>query len=262
MKQLLFIIICVLSSTAVAGQYTFSKERPQWVDGFFKEAANSYIEVVSDVGYDEENARNKAAKMIAERRSRVTGQEVSVNNGNVQITANDKLIVKARIIDEYIECRGPGDYRAFLLVQTAKNPSLTFEGLDYTPKYPFSPRVFVPGMAQLYKGSTAKGILFIAGEAVLIGGVVVAENLRASYNSKLGSTHSAADMKSYISNADNCKNIRNGLIAGAAALYVWNVIDGCVAKGRKHVVVLGDNTLKIMPFATPYNAGVSLAFNF
>jgi hypothetical protein len=134
-----------------------------------------------------------------------------------------------------------------------------------TGEYPFSPRVFVPGMAQLYKGSKTKGVLFIVGEAALIGGIVASENLRASYASKINTAHNASDIRSYAGSADNWQNIRNGFIAGAAALYVWNVIDGCVAKGKKRVVILGDNTLKITPLITPYNGGVSgisLALNF
>ena len=39
---------------------------------------------------------------------------------------------------------------------------------------------------------------------------------------------------------DNCENIRNGFIVGAAALYVWNVIDGMVAKGKKRSHTMGD----------------------
>jgi hypothetical protein len=130
------------------------------------------------------------------------------------------------------------------------------------PEPGFSPRVFVPGMAQIHKGSTLKGTLFIAGEAAMIGGIVLAESLRTSYNSKINTTHSAADKKTYINNAGNWQNVRNGFIAGAAAVYVWNVIDGIVAKGRKRVVVFGDASLRIMPYVAPDAGGVVFALNF
>lgn len=133
---------------------------------------------------------------------------------------------------------------------------------QFTGNYPFSARVFVPGMAQIYKGSTAKGLFFIIGEIACVGGVVTTECLRASYDSKIKSTPNVEQLKSYISSRDNCENIRNGFIVGAAALYVWNVIDGIVAKGKKRGVMVGDAQLKFAPYAAPQNSGVFFALNF
>lgn len=131
-----------------------------------------------------------------------------------------------------------------------------------TGHYPFSARVFVPGMAQLHKGSKAKGLFFIVGEAACVGGLVIAESLRASYDSKAVSTQNTEQKKTYYDRADNCENIRNGLIAGAAVLYIWNVIDGIAAKGKKRTVMLGDTQLRISPYATPQCGGFALSFNF
>lgn len=133
---------------------------------------------------------------------------------------------------------------------------------EQTGHYPFSARVFVPGMAQLHKGSKAKGLFFIVGEAACVGGLVIAESLRASYDSKAVSTQNTEQKKTYYDRADNCENIRNGLIAGAAALYIWNVIDGIAAKGKKRTVMLGDTQLRVSPYATPQCGGFALSFNF
>lgn len=131
-----------------------------------------------------------------------------------------------------------------------------------TGRYPFSARVFVPGMAQLHKGSTGKGLFFILGEAACVGGIVATECMRASYDSKLKSTHDAGKIRNYADKRDNCANVRNGLIAGAAVLYVWNVIDGIAAKGKKRRVAFGDTQLHITPYATPQSGGVALALRF
>ena len=128
--------------------------------------------------------------------------------------------------------------------------------------YGFSARAFVPGMAQLHKGSTGKGVFFIASEALLVGGIVVSESLRASYSSKINSTHDATDKKKYINDADNMENLRNGLIAGAAAVYIWNVIDGIVAKGKKRGIAFGNADLQIKPYATFDAGGFALVLNF
>lgn len=142
------------------------------------------------------------------------------------------------------------------------NKQLKEYNAQLTGHYPFSARVFVPGMAQLYKGSKTKGLFFIIGEAACVGGLVIAESLRASYDSKAVSTQNTEQKKTYYNRADNCENIRNGLIAGAAVLYVWNVIDGIAAKGKKRAVMLGDAQLRISPYATPQCGGFALSFKF
>jgi hypothetical protein len=264
MKHFLIVVCCVLFPSIVMGQRTSSLQRPAWVDGYFAEEANSYVEVTSATGYSEEDARNKAAQIVIERRSLATGQRVNVQvqNGNIIVTGNDNLTVKSRVIDEYREHLESGVYRVSLLVQTAKNPEFQYERVNVTDRYPFSARTFIPGMAQLHKGSTGKGIAFIVGEVAAIGGIVAFEGLRASNESKINSTHNAADRQKYIDNASTMQNVRNGFIAGAAAIYVWNIIDGAVAKGKKHVVILGDAQMRFSPYATNQSAGMMVSLNF
>ena len=248
---------------ALLWQGTFAQKRPEWTNGYFEDLRNSYIECVSADGYEPSEARNKAMQQIAIRRDVTTGKDVIVSRqGNdVKVEGNHNLIVKARVIDEYVERIEPGHYRVYLLVQTAKNPTLEYEQVKVTERYLFSPRAFVPGMAQLYKGSTAKGTLFIVGEVAAIGGIIAFENLRSSKVSKINTTHDVASRKKYMNDANNMKNVRNGFIAGAVAIYAWNVIDGIVAKGKKHVAI-GQSHLRITPYAMPEAAGVRLCLSF
>ena len=264
MRHIIIIICCVLLPCSAMGQYTYSKEMPEWLkNGYHSDHRNSYIEVVTAIGYSEDNARELAVKQISQKRSIATGQRVSIkeNNNSVNVISEDELTVKARIIDEYCERIAAGQYRVSLLVQTTKNPMLQYEPVDITNKYPITARIFVPGMAQLHKGSTAKGVAFIAAEIAAIGGAVAFECLRSSYDSKVNSTHNAAARMDYINKADNMQNLRNGFIAGAALVYVWNIIDGAVAKGKQHVEVV-DVAMNFSPFATPSLAGLSMCLNF
>lgn len=261
-KHIARLLCVVLSLPFMAGQL-FAQECPSWVNGFFTERPNSYVEVVSAVGYSEDNAREKAAQIIVERRSLATGQRanVSIDNGNIRVKGSDALTVKSRIVDQYTERLGAGQYRVSLLVQTAKNPEYQYEPVAVTDKYKFSPRVFVPGMAQIYKGQTVRGAVFIAGEVVAIGGIIAFEGLRSSYEAKINRTHNADEIQAYINKADNMGNIRNGFIAGAVAIYVWNVIDGIVAKGKKHVVV-GDADFAFAPYADFRSQGLLVSITF
>ncbi len=253
-------IIGLLFSFTIMGQQTYS-EKPEWTEGYFKDIKNSYIEVISAWYHNADAARQKAVNEIINRRSIATGTEASVTikNNDVYINAGHELIVKARIIDEYIEQSNNG-YTVYLLVQTAKNPTFDYESVKVSKDYGFSAKVFVPGMAQIHKGQIVKGTLFIAGEVAAIGGIITFESLRASYKSKIGQTHNKLQQQ-YITKTNNMKNIRNGFIGGAVALYAWNVIDGIVAKGKKHIII-GDNQLHVAPYSTAESAGVMLSFNF
>lgn len=240
-----------------------STERPEWTYGYFKDATYSYIEVVSASAYDMSSARQKAMEQIIQRRSLATGTEANVSYGSdIIVKSSDDLIAKARVVDEYIEHTTAG-YTVYLLVQTAKNPDpkLPLERVTVSEKYPFSARVFVPGMAQIYKGSVAKGACFIASEVVFIGGIVVAECMRNNYVQQMNSTHNTAVKQQYLQYANTCAIVRNVSIAGAAAMYVWNVIDGIVAKGKKQVFV-GEAEMKFAPYASAESIGLAMRINF
>ena len=128
-------------------------------------------------------------------------------------------------------------------------------------RYPFSARVFVPGYAQIYKGQVGKGVGFIVGEVVFIGGIVASECLRASYVSKMNAIHYVPQRQIYANNANTCALSRNISIAGAVALYVWNILDGILAKGRPQVQI-GDAYLRFSPYAAPDAGGLALSLTF
>jgi hypothetical protein len=262
MKQIVIIMCVALLPRLAMGQCHSSQQKPDWVENGFRSAPYSTFQRFKATGDTEEEARNKAMDEVVKAQSLATGKRMHVEtvNGEVTVKGSDELTVKSRVIHEYGERCG-STCNVYLLVQTAKNPSSTMEDVLVTDKYLFSPRVFVPGMAQIHKGSTEKGIAFIAGEALMVGGIVVAESLRASDESKINSTHSANLKQNYIDKADMYSNIRNVAVAGAVAVYVWNVIDGWVAKGKTHILI-GENKLNIAPYATSYSTGISLAIKF
>lgn len=260
MKSILSFILTLIPLLAM-GQSVSYGDKPEWAEGYFKEMPNSYVEVISAFGYDLKEAREKAANEAIHRRSLATGTEaeVKITGDDLTVSSNHNVIVKARIIDEYIY-HTTGGYTVYLLVQTAKNPAYQYEPVGVSNEYPFSAKAFVPGMAQIHKGSVAKGTLFISGECLFVAGIVSGQLLAANYYNKSQLEKNNADVrKAYINRANSALLVRNISIAGAAAVYLWNVIDGAVAKGNKHVVV-GNAALAMAPYVDPYSAG--LAFNF
>lgn len=261
-NKVFFFLLWILSCFTATGRNIESFSPPNWINGYFKEYEHSYIEVVSAFGYNIAQARKDAIQEAISRRSLASGTQtsVSINQSEVQVLSSHNVIVKARIIDEYILSDSEG-YRIWLLIQMAKNPAFEYEQITVTDQYPFSPKVFLPGMAQIHKGQTMRGTLFIAGELAAIGGIVTAEGLRSSYLAKIERTHSSSEIQTYINQADKMQNARNFFIAGAAALYVWNIIDGIIAKGEKHIII-GNADLSLIPYADPTSSGLLLSFNF
>ena len=263
MNRKRLILFCVLISFVSFIYAQSSDKKPEWArSDYHVDLKNSYLETIVVSSETTTDAmRQKAKEILTERRSLTTGERVVFSDGETQ--SQSGLTVYSKPIGEYIDYEKEIGY---FLFQTLKKPSYKYENVGFSDEYPFSPRVFVPGMAQLYKGSTTKGVLFIVGHAVCIGGIVACEGLRTSYQSKINTTHDVQDKQNYINNADNMQNLRNGFIAGTALLYAWNVIDGIVAKGKPHVVIQKDKYLSIVPYIAPQPGsmagGVSLSFNF
>ncbi|MBR1516309.1 MAG: hypothetical protein IJ621_06150 [Paludibacteraceae bacterium] len=257
-----FFVVTILPILLMGGQDVFARsERPLWVDGYHYDANNSYLEVVTATGWEVANARDKAYDEILRRRGVATGTnaKVTTSSGNISVESNHNLIVKARVLDEYVEELRPGFYKVYLLVQTAKNPMYNYEQVTITDKYPFSARCFVPGMAQIHKGSIAKGGVIIGAEAIGVAGIVTSFSMKASNEWLIKDDPKHA--QTYADRAYMWQNIGYGCIAFTAAVYIYNIIDGAVARGQKRIFV--NNTVAIAPTVTfDGNAGIAIRYNF
>lgn len=161
MKRTRF-FLCLSLLFSVCCLSVYASKPPEWIDGYREDLPNSYLEVVFGDGRTMEEAQNIAAKNIVKSRNLGAGQraEVTVNNSLISVKGSRELLVKAHIIDTYTEYRG-AICRVYLLVQILKHPSFTFEPVRVTNRYPFSARVFVPGMAQIYKGQTERALALL-----------------------------------------------------------------------------------------------------
>ena len=131
-----------------------------------------------------------------------------------------------------------------------------------TTKYPFSGRVFVPGMAQIYKGSKTKGGIIIGAEVLGVAGIVTSFSMKASYEKLMQEDKKHA--ASYSQSADLWQNIGWGCVAFTAAVYVYNIIDGAVAPGKRHIQIGSKSyNYALAPMATPRgDFGLAARLNF
>lgn len=264
MKYCIFAYIMDLCSFSTMGQsYGTSSKRPFWIDGCHLEGTNSYLEVISAFGYDLQEARDNASKVIMGRRSLATGTEASVTtDGNsILVKSGHNLIVKSRLIDEYIEHTSNG-YTVYQLVQTAKNPVYTLESVTLTDRYAFSPMSFIPGMEQIRKGSVVKGSIIISAQVATVAGIVICENMRSSYHKK--AIEQPKFVKEYASKARDWSVGRNYAIGAAACVYAYNLIDAIVAKGKMRAVIADDSgvSISLNPTLSQESSGLALTIVF
>lgn len=285
MKRLILFLTVALSFIGV-GATELADLMPSWARHTPNPPsdANYFLSWGSGEGRTEADAKN-AAWTDALNRSfhelRVAGiSKQDINS--VSTKGIDGVIsfhkVKRRIVAESAPIMTPAGVKVFILIQVQRNVNGPDDFYDlntkkyndsafnravadynaqFTGRYPFSARCFVPGMAQFHKGSIAKGSIIIGAETACVAGIIATECMRASYTSKIKNTHNASHKLSYQNKASNCQNARNILIGAAVAVYAWNVIDGAVARGSKR-----DKSMAMSPCVIDEGIGLAMTINF
>lgn len=275
------VLLALVSLNAIA-------QKPRWVGNTPKEHNSTYrfVEVVS-TGSSLETARGEALKVLAQNEQLRNAVMTSVNtgklsttdqvftNGKLQETEHTKITVEMNMkgqtfrlqgapVDEYVAGRSHGVYRLHTLFMVAVTDNPVFDRTYLSTSYGAAPVVMsvIPGMGQIYKGSTAKGIVMLASEAVLGAGIVLSENQRADYKKKMKEQPKFA--KDYNTKANNWQTARNVCIGAAAAVWVYNLVDAAVARGARRVKVkrAGGGGFAMSPVLSPEGNGVSIAYRF
>ncbi len=188
-------------------------------------------------------------------------------NSEFTLEASEKgkqIDLVCRVVDEYWE-RNHGSYfvtELFTVNDTSRPGQGSYnDNIKLTTSYGAAPVFYslIPGVGQLYKGSTTKGSI-ILGSAVVVGaGIITAESLRASYIKKMKEYPKHHDF--YNNKATTWKNVRNVAIGVGAGLYIYNLIDAAVAPGRRRVVVSKGKSYNYSFVPTWDGQNAALAFN-
>jgi hypothetical protein len=283
-------MIQLLNCIPASAQSGNSGKMP-WMDGAFPPKSNSFdYQVSRGEGNSLGEARrdafhsflidlgNMAGVSINSRTLTEIKRSLNYRNKDTDYNENERSTTTYRIeregfkasflkVSEYYEYERTATgrvYRVWELYEVSSKRSFTPYIPEYTDRYGASAgwrSALLPGWGQMHKGSMAKGLFIIGGEVALIGGIVATENLRASYMKKINQTHNAAHIKTYAGKADTMENIRNLCITGAAALYIYSLVDAIVAPGNKYLVTRG-NRFSFVPVAGEAYAGIALVINF
>lgn len=284
MRRLLILFVVLMIPFVIQAQNK-SGEKPQWIEKphiLDSKRSNSsyYFLVVPNSGpnlQELQSTRVKALGGYIMNENKIEGVE-EITTGNTQsktvlseIVYRDKAtnqrktkVFYHKLVDEYWEWNGQ-KYLYWALFAVSENDSEPqFDNFSYSTSYGAAPVVMslIPGVGQMYKGSTFKGICLLGGVAALGLGALLCENTRADYKNKMIEQPEFA--QTYNTKANNYETARNILIGATAVLYIYNLIDAAVAKGARRIIVKPANGsyVSLHPVVTPNAAGLSLSYNF
>ncbi|MBR3976770.1 MAG: hypothetical protein IKJ95_02985 [Bacteroidaceae bacterium] len=204
-----------------------------------------------------------------ERSSNSITRNQRTQHYRLNVEANGEPVeIRCRVVDSYWEKEkigGNKQYKGTVLYQvSAPDVMLEEETALTTTKYGLSGfwrSAILPGWGQWHKGSKVKGFAFLASEAAAVAGIIVSENMRASYIKK--AKEQPKFVKEYSNKADNWENGRNVCIGVAAGIWLYNIIDALVSPGAKRVVLnRSSNGVYISPTTGTNESGISIGYNF
>ncbi|GHV48905.1 hypothetical protein FACS1894181_06010 [Bacteroidia bacterium] len=263
----------------VIGMFLFIRpgyaEDPPWMRGNMPKRGNDsyYFKVIYSEGSSMNEARrNAVAGLIMElsygQGVSIKGKDIlnsiaSTNNGKYREQASQSSTYNINIgtfeasftiVDI---CPAGKGYCA--LFEVANDPDwVQFENVEYTTSYgagPFFLSMVVPGLGQISKGSTGKGLTFLTFEALCAGGAFFCYSQAVDYQKKVLGETDPGKRKEYKDTYTNYRYGYYGSLGLAGFIYLYNVIDAASAKGAKRY-----KKVKVAPYSGyfGYNQGYGL----
>lgn len=285
-KYLILVVLSITLSTTINAKTKSDTYKPKWVTHKLPESNSGRYTFIASYGegVSLDAARQKAFANLSTRLEVERGLKINSvlsskmketfssfkNKNDYSETTEIDMVVEergkeinivCRVIDEFWEKDRYG-YKIHVLYTVAnkKNFGNNNDNIIVTSKYGVAGLLsIVPGVGQFYKGTNAKGAMFIAGEVAAVSGIVLCENTRASYRKKMIEQPKYA--VEYNSRMDNWETARNVCIGVAGAVYVVNLIDALCTKGAKYIKVKQNSkNVSIRPYADTNSVGFLLAF--
>ena len=269
MNKWLWILVCLI---AVYGR-AYS-QRPPWMHGDMPKQSNTsyYFKVTQGEGRTQTEARNNALLELVGELSRsqgviIKGQDILQNlsenrNGVYNETTRQQSLYRFEtegfntcfdVADEYYEGNS-----CWLLFEVAHNPArIRFDKVEFTTDYKGSAlwrSMIVPGWGQMYKRSMGKGIAILSTQVATIAGICVCDNLSKNYYNKAITEQNNSVREIYNDKSASYRNVRNGCILAAGAVYIYNLVDAIAAKGAKRYK---KSHLTLAPYANNDSQGLS-----
>jgi hypothetical protein len=281
------LIYCTASITVFAQSSASHPDKLPWVDGVFpaKKGAFEY-RVARGEGATLSDARNDAfnglladlgnkagvtvnSQTLAEIKSSLNynagAENYQENTSSVTTHRIDREGFKASFtkVSEYYEYTR-GRYLLWELYEVSQGAAFAAVIPEYTTHYGGSAlwrSMIIPGWGQFHKKKTAKGIIFLTTEIVAVSGLAFCEIRRSDNWRKSAETTNVNVAKEYRNRADSWELRRNIFVGAAAGVYLWNVLDAALAKGKLKYAWVPDNLNLITNESNGYYyCGLSIGF--
>jgi hypothetical protein len=261
-------ILCWLTSPAIFAQSNASHpDRLPWVDGVFPDKKGAFeYRVAGGEGATLSDARNDAFNKLLEDLGnqagvKVNSQTLSEIKSNLNYTAGSETYIEDQShvtthridregfkasftkVSEYYEY-ARGRYLLWELYEVSQGAAFTAVIPEYTTHYGGSAlwrSMILPGWGQFHKKKTGKGVIILAAEAAAVSGLAFCEIKRSDNWRKSAETTNINITKEYRNRADSWELRRNIFIGAAAGVYLWNVLDAALAKGKLKYAWVPDN---------------------
>nr|WP_320000340.1 DUF5683 domain-containing protein [uncultured Draconibacterium sp.] len=257
---LLFVVVLLLAvspNSLKAQQSKSHHEKQPWVTGKLPPATRDFRYVVAhgegkSVKASRDDARlfliielgfSKGVKVESERNIELQSEDnysggfSSYNESTKQIDSykieGDGYSMSLAALDEYYE-KSVDNYQIWVLYAVS-DKEFTPVVPEYSHSYGFAAvwrSSLVPGWGQFYKKQTDKGLCFLAAEGVLVGTAVYSGMQYTDNVRKSNETTKLTLIKEYRNRADKWELRRNNAIGSAVSVYVWNVLNAALAKGK------------------------------
>lgn len=295
MRKLVTIIAYIfLGATFVCAQESSDRVKPQWLKHtpLSKTYGVCYIPVTvysTDIQSASTLALNELTKHLprnwnvstmtdVERQSYMerSGNQIGANKRTQSYTLNVKsegepVSIRCKEVDSYWEETriGGNEQLKYTILYQVLAPNLKgdFENTYTTTQYGIHGMwrsMIVPGWGQFYKGSKAKGAMFLGGTAALAGGMVYCQSRVVNSRNLAAQTYNPEHLRIYSRRISNFSMARNVCIGATAALYVWNLIDAVVAPGARRIVIkpatFGDYSRSNSTNSDPFGFGAEFTF--
>ena len=291
---LLLMLFLICSGKALAQYVKSEKVKPQWLHKQPKPSNGTFVyETDYAIGNSLDDARTKSLNgliaasgfesgvvVLSDYNSKTVNSKVYSDGKLSDYQVDDfeakshvkgnEVLLHVKSIAEYWTQDINGQVSLTTLYAKSLNGEPNFDSVELTTKYGIHGlwrSAIVPGWGQFYKGSNLKGGLMLGGTVAFVGGIIFTENQRSDYVNKIAKIHDVDIKRAYATKRDHCATARNICIGGAAALYVYNLIDAIVAPGARRVVEkrynATDRTYGFVPTILDGNApGMAMSMTF
>ena len=267
--------VITMLSVAVAYMTVSAQPQPRWVQKGVKAMDNERsnkgygFHRFTTYGADINELENDRFKPLMDYVSKEYGTDIDIikldslsSDGCSRITYHLSFLsqdgkvseVFAQLVDDWSRYEDNVDSWGFELHQlyavSERNVQPQFDNFRLTDNYGIKPLFLsiIPGLGQIYKGQDVKGYAILGAEALLLAGGVYSVTEVGRYN-RLAKKNFGA-YNNYQSNATSYHHIRNACFIAGGTLYIYNLIDAAISKGKRRVVIERQN-----------NTGAEFAFS-